>query len=488
MENFSRQNREPLKPTYILNLNSNSKVWAFAMEMAHRKSEAGYPVLLLDTSNVPFITFFSLSRRRFQKHITKTGQVLVIKKHYSAIEYFKEVMFAYCKFRQGKRFGTFPRITGGGVELTSIIQARISAYLGVREYDFSEVPWRVFRKHFATARICSNFFSRNYPKTDSIVVAYNGREVMSAVLLQQAFNHGFTTFIGERGSDSGKFQLFENSPHYHPNWWELISKYELFESEDDHISHRIHQYEKSKLAGFDTYFSDIWNPSKDLIEADGLDIKGYVLFLSSSSTEYSPFDKFNSDLGFKDQFEAVELLASQCYKQNEMLVIRRHPKSVGIDGLDREARFWKKISSLKNVIYIKPAENYSSYKLVEDARVVFVWKSSMGYESMLMHKPTYALGTSKWGWDPQVQCWTDSRISECVRNPRVEIATNNIVKKFSQFMATSGTNFQLFSSVEKWGVVTQSGDKIFNLFLERVRRKSYDFVLKVTNGERKRNA
>ena len=477
-----------MKQTYVLNLTSNSKVWAFAMEMAYRKSLDGDTVILLDTSNVPYVNFLSLSRRRFQKQILNSGQVQVTKKRFSPNEYVREVVHAYIKFRQGRKINSFPSITYGEVELSSILQARISTYLGIREYSFSEVPWRVFKRHFITATISSKFFLKHFPKSEATVTAYNGREVMSAVLLQHAFKRGFPTLIGERGSDNGKFQLFDNSPHFHPNWWDLISNYENFDLEDTQLSQRVVTYKQSKLSGFDTYFSDIWNPPRDLIEGTGLGMDGYILFLSSSSTEYSPFDIYNSDLGYRDQFEAVEILANECLNQDKILVIRRHPKSIGIDGVDREARFWKKISLLTNVIYISPTQNYSSYKLAEDAQVVFVWKSSMGYESMLMGKPTYALGTSKWGWDPQVQCWSNSRISECVMSPKLESVSQNIIQKYSQFMSTSGTDFLLFSSVDKWGVVTKSGKKIFNLFLERLRRKVHDYTLKLTRRERKRNA
>jgi hypothetical protein len=477
-----------MKDTVVLNVNSNAKVWAFSIEMAYRKSLEGHRVILLDTTQVPPIGFVSFSRKRFEKEILKLTGVEIVKYRYSMFEYIRENCNAWNKFFDGKRRKSFPNVKRGGVDLSKILQARISTYLGVRDYDFSEVPWRVFRKHFVTSAISSTFFAKHFPKTESLVFAYNGREVMSAVLLQHAFSSGFRTVIGERGSDNGKFQLFDNSPHFHPNWWHLISTYVNSDLSDDLLSQRVLDYKQSKLTGFDTYFSDIWNPPKELVKGRGLDVSGYVLFLSSSSTEYSPFDQYNANLGYLNQFEAVQILASACLDQNQVLVVRRHPKSIGVDGVDREEKFWNTILSLSNVIYIGPKEDYSSYKLVEDARVVFVWKSSMGYESMLMGKPTYALGTSKWAWDPNLQCWTQLRVSECIGNPRIEFESKEILDKYSQFMATSGTRFLLFNSVDKWGVVTKSNARVFNLFLERFRRKIYDYFLLLTNRNRKRNA
>jgi hypothetical protein len=140
------------------------------------------------------------------------------------------------------------------------------------------------------------------------------------------------------------------------------------------------------------------------------------------------------------------------------------------------------------VRYIAPKEDYSSYKLTEDAAVVFVWRSSMGYESMLMGKPTYALGTSKWAWDQQVQCWTREKIEKAIHSPKLEPVSVNIIEKFSEFMSSSGTQYTLFKSVEKWGVITISDTKIFNLFLQRVRSKTYDYYLIISNKSRKRNA
>ncbi len=488
MGDFSQQNGEPLNRVYVLNINSNSKVWAFALEMASQKSAEGHQVLILDTSNVPSFGFNSFARKRFEKSALKSKLVVVVKKRFSLIEYLRENLFAYSKFIEGRKLDRFPLIDSGGVELNAIIHARISTYLGVRDYEFSDIPWRVFRKHFITATICSKFFKQYFPVDNPVVVAYNGREVMSAVLLQQAFAHECETIIGERGSDSGKFQLFAVSPHYHPNWWDLIKNYKEEYLQENELRSNVNKYKQDRLSGFDTYFSDIWNPPKDLVKGKNLGSTGYVLYLTSSSTEFSPFEKFDSKLGYANQFEGVEVLADECQKQGRTLVIRRHPRSVGIDNVDREERFWKQVRSYPNVRYIAPKEDYSSYKLTEDAAVVFVWRSSMGYESMLMGKPTYALGTSKWAWDPQIQCWSRDQIEKAIRSPKIEPASVEIIEKFSQFMSSSGTKYNLFKSVEKWGVVTISREKIFNLFLQRVRSQTYDYYLTLSNRSRKRNA
>lgn len=488
MGTFSPQNREPLNRIYVLNINSNSKVWAFALEMASQKSAEGHQVLILDTSNVPSFGFNSLARKRFQKNTLNSELIVAIKKHFSLIEYLRENLFAYSKFIEGRKINRFPAINSAGIELTAIIYARISTFLGVRDYEFSEIPWRVFRKHFITATICSRFFKQNFPAEKSSVIAYNGREVMSAVLLQHAFANGCQTIIGERGSVSGKFQLFADSPHYHPNWWDLIKNYKEEYLQVSELQLNVSNYKRGRLSGFDTYFSDTWNPPKDLVEGKNLDLAGYVLYFTSSSTEFSPFEKFDSKLGYANQFEGVDILASECHKQGQTLVIRRHPKSIGIDDVDREEKFWEQVRSYPNVRYIGPKEDYSSYKLAEDAAVIFAWRSSMGYESMLMDKPTYALGTSKWAWDPQIQCWSREQIEKAIRSPKLEPASANIIEKFSQFMSSSGTKYNLFKSVEKWGVITISDTKIFNLFLQRARSKTYDYYLTISNKSRKRNA
>ena len=472
----------------MLNINSNSKVWAFALEMASQKSAEGHQVLILDTSNVPSFGFNSLARKRFEKSALNSNLIVVVKKKFSLIEYLRENRFAYSKFIEGKKLNRFPAINSVGVELNTIIHARISTFLGVRDYEFSEIPWRVFRKHFITATICSRFFKKYFPAEKTSVIAYNGREVMSAVLLQHAFTNGCQTIIGERGSDSGKFQLFADSPHYHPNWWSLLKNYKEECLQVSELQLNVTNYKRSRLSGFDTYFSDTWNPPKDLVKGKKLGSTGFVLYLTSSSTEFSPFEKFDSKLGYASQFEGVDVLASECQKQGQTLVIRRHPKSIGIDDVDREEKFWKQVRSYPNVRYIGPKEDYSSYKLCEDAAVVFVWRSSMVFESMLMGKPTYALGTSKLAWDPQIQCWSRERIEKAIRSPKLEPCSADIIEKFSQFMSSSGTKYTLFKTVEKWGVITISDTKIFNLFLQRTRNKTYDYFLTISNKSRKRNA
>ena len=130
----------------------------------------------------------------------------------------------------------------------------------------------------------------------------------------------------------------------------------------------------------------------------------------------------------------------------------------------------------------------NSYELVKKAKLIFVWKSSIGFETLTMGKPTYSLGPAKWAWEKIYQCWTIEKIQEAVKFPKYPRISDEVVKKYAFFMSTSGEQYKLFTAVEKWGVVLPSGEKIYNLFGERLRFKSKNYLNVLLNRKPKRNA
>ena len=98
-----------------------------------------------------------------------------------------------------------------------------------------------------------------------------------------------------------------------------------------------------------------------------------------------------------------------------------------------------------------------------------VWKSSIGFETLCLKKPTYALGPAKWAMNDEVRVWDRDQIERALDS--TEQNCGELISAYSLFMTQSGTSYTFFKNSNKWGVTLPSGKKIYNTFFERSRRK-----------------
>jgi len=461
----------------------NSKGWATLIDFSYSSNSS---IDFADLSSVESSWPLSFRRKFFQKEILKSEKFKFVKHRNNLIlnlYLFFKTYFAWKLFCNSLNTSIFVQ----NYNVYSILHCRISAYLGDRYFNRDETPFKVFRKHFNVTFKTILYVEKLFKKNSySSLVVYNGREPLAASAILVAKNYGCKILILERGSSSSQFQVFKVSPHFHPEWWELITNFNP-KGEIEPYNSKIDEFVKNKLLGIDTYFGERWNEktTKKGISEVSLP-KVYIAFFTSSSTEFSPFDEYNCTFGYSDQYEAVEALLRACEKINTTLVIRRHPNSIGADGVDREEKSWHLIlSKFENVMYLGPKIDISSYEIARSAKSVYVWKSSIGFETLALDLPTYALGPAKWAWDSRVQVWNQSKIDESLLNPVCH--KDLVVDQYARFMTLSGSQMSLFKEVQKWGVLTIDSKKILNTIGERTRRKSYDIFLKLTNKRRKRN-
>jgi hypothetical protein len=378
----------------------------------------------------------------------------------------------YRRFRRGLPI----RSNESSICLNDVLQCRLAAFMGDRNFKLSETPFYEFlRHHFVCKRVAIDFerFLNKSKGQYSTLVVYNGREPLEATCIKFAKQYGMNVRIIERGSDASRYQVFETSPHYHPDWWELITNNSnnSFKLNEVVSSKSRDNYIQMRLKGVDTYFDQAWNMNTpENFPLDPFIDSKTVIYFSSSSTEFSPFPEYNYDVGYKDQYQAVRELAAEVSKLDLKLAIRRHPNSIGLDGIDREHEKWiKTISNFhpNRVKYFGPKEKFNTLSSLKHAHSIFVWKSSIGFESLALGKPTFALATAKWSWDPALRCWNKKEILDALTSTFDPFLATDVVNKFADFMSSSGTRCILFSSAHKWGVITSEGKKIQNGVLER---------------------
>lgn len=464
--------------------NLSAKSWATTLDYATSLSGEVYYV---NTAKLETHLPITLKRKKFEKFVIRKYRLHQVGISRNYLQNFRLIFYSV-KYWKLFCLTSNQNLQVFEYNIFNLLQCRIAAYMGDRNFDLRQTPFRIFHKHFIiTMRVLSKVEALIKNLLLDKIVVYNGREPVNSTIILVANKYNIPVEILERGSSHSKYQTFAISPHYHPEWWDLIRNFQVQLSDRDQEKF-ISTFIDDKLNGVDKYFDQEWNSSRQNTQYDELFTDSdYMVYFTSSSTEYSPFESYNSILGYQDQFCAVEDLALSCQRLNKILIIKRHPRSIGVDGIDREHIRWNEIlKKYKSVNYLAPDVPVNSYKLANNAQAIYVWKSSIGFETMAMGIPTYALGPAKWAWDTRFQVWSINRIEESLIAPKMPDL--EIVRKYALFMSLSGNDLKLFQSVSKWGVISYTHGKILNLVGQRLRSKIYDLFLETSGRQRKRNA
>jgi len=448
-----------------------AKGFAFLLDFAFQ--EIGLATLV-DASRLQSPRPITRQRRIFQKSVAAKKNFLEVRlgSLRSLLLALISLPIDYHKFCAGMQIHEKKSDTG----LTDILLCRLAAFMGDRDFNLADTPFFEFSRHYLVSKRASIDFHHFLSKVGSRfsrIVVFNGREPLEATFIKIAKEYGLKVLIVEKGSNNSKYQVFEHSPHYHPNWWQIIEDFSdsaLNITDSDSTTSRI-DYTSSKLKGIDPYFGDLWNKEtpRDFPVDEFVD-GTTVLYFTSSSTEFSPFDEYNYNVGYTNQYEAVKDLAIEVLKLGLKLAIRRHPNSVGLDGVDRENQKW--ISTISGfdtnkVKYFEPAQKFNNLSSIISSRAVFVWKSSIGFESLALGKPTFALATAKWSWDAALRCWNREEIQVALKSELNLSLAARVVDQYANFMANSGTPCTLVYSAHKWGFVNGDKQVIHNGIFEK---------------------
>lgn len=455
------------KQIFLVILPFKAKSWAFLLDFAFQQLDKA---IFLDLSKAQSLRPISRQRKQFQEKIVKSKdfKVVTIKPVKSVVSIFFTVFTDFLKYRDGRTLVD----KKSSIRFDHVLECRLSAFYGKKDHDRAKTSLIQFIKHYFASKFALmqvfDYLSEN--GNISGLYLYNGREPLEASCILVAKALGIRVTILEKGSNNSKFLVFPNSPHLRTDWWDLIKSFNssaILTHPENEINRQ--KYIGLKLSGLDPFFEHPWATESNQFQERTELIYPYILFFSSSTTEYSPFEEFNYEVGYSDQFQAVQDLAKEAIRANLNLVIRRHPNSVGIDGVDREGAEWNRLLSTlpnRSIQYFGPDRSFNLIRGIQDSECVFVWKSSTGFESLALGKTTYTLSSAKWSWDNSYSCWTRKQIREAMstkNNPEIVADT---IFKYSNFMANSGTPVVTFKSAHKWGIITSDGKKQMNGVME----------------------
>lgn len=182
-------------------------------------------------------------------------------------------------------------------------------------------------------------------------------------------------------------------------------------------------------------------------------------FFTTSTHEFSPIVEYECKLGFLNQFEAAKKLRYVCERLGYKLVIRRHPNSLSpFDERDRDAALWDELSSPCTVVF-GPKHYINSIELAKNSHMAFVWRSSVGIETLFEGVPTYALGSARWALDESVRAWSEEKIYSVISSPAQK--ANLPLEIYANYMAKGGTPLKHFKSVNRYFITTLLSDRLY---------------------------
>ena len=134
---------------------------------------------------------------------------------------------------------------------------------------------------------------------------------------------------------------------------------------------------------------------------------------------------------FSDMFTWLDfVLASIKAHPETLFVIRSHPDETRTRKESRETVLgWvekNSVDNLENIVFVAPREYLSSYELIQRAKFVMVYNSTIGLEATLMDKPVLCAGRARFTqyptvFFPQTIEAQKSRLQEFLDAERIEI-------------------------------------------------------------------
>jgi hypothetical protein len=283
---------------------------------------------------------------------------------------------------------------------------------------------------------------------------------LESVIIRKALDLGLKVNITERASSNLKYENYTISPHYQPEWWDKArSFWEESQPIDTFRRQQINQYLELKSNGFDSFLGQKWSEFYVNQIQDFAEFRPYIVFFTTSTHEYSPIIEYESKLGFSNQFEAAKLLKLVCEEFGYNLIVRRHPNSLSpLDKRDREGIHWDKLSGANTVIF-GPKDSVNSIELAKNSHVAFVWRSSVGIETLFRGVPTFALGSARWALDESVRAWSKEKIRKVISNSAQD--SNSILEIYANYMANGGQQLKYFVNVNRDFAISNLGDRLY---------------------------
>ena len=432
----------------LILLGESSKSIGIGLEIATRRNLVGCSTTTIKLVSIKYLLFTSFRLKKFvNKYRRPELNILYVRRRiYKSL---RGAIHIVCQIKKKRAISQFD-----GVDVLPILKAHFSGISGTDNIDIANM--QVFKLVLAAWNALASIeIAYKYLKDRDELIAFNGRGLVESSFIAVARTFGVKTWLTERGASESKYMIYASSPHNNLEWWRNIEEFildlddsgKLFEKE-------VESFLSKKSRGLDMFEKKRWAAlmTDPFMPDYGIQGKEYVVFFSVSTGEVSPFLDFMPSLGFTSQIEAFKKLSDICKIENVNIILRRHPNSLGLDGIDREESMWKEtLYGQDHVLYIGPKNKANSYEIARGARAVFTWRSTIGVDTLHLKIPSFAMGPAKWARHEEVQAFSADSIRARIQNPGE--AFDFAAREFAAYLCNFGEHYRSFKSVDRWGII-----------------------------------
>jgi hypothetical protein len=279
------------------------------------------------------------------------------------------------------RYGDFADI-GWGV-LSSVVSVTRNSTVGVRSHR------RLLRRYLESSILVYDrvrALIEEYRPTQ--VLFFNGRFATTRAVMRAAESTGTPWLIHERGGDRNRYALSDCLPHdmariqdkILAGWREdqAADGRAFFQSRRNRVETTWHSFTREQQVG--------------RLPAEMAGEGEWVAFFTSSEDEMQSIGDFNANIHYPTQMDAIEAVAEAVRQMPGVrMCVRVHPHTSIKSRADREK--WARLR-LPGVVVIGPGDPVDTYALIDRARVVCTYGSTVGVEATYWGRPSLLFGHS----------------------------------------------------------------------------------------------
>jgi len=106
-----------------------------------------------------------------------------------------------------------------------ILMSNYARIVGTRDFELNLIPTR-HKLYILNQILLANLVFSNMKQNFKEISIANGRSPIEAVFLQKSRDLNLKTYALERGASKKDWHIFPTSPHFSPDWWEMLRKFE----------------------------------------------------------------------------------------------------------------------------------------------------------------------------------------------------------------------------------------------------------------------
>jgi hypothetical protein len=246
------------------------------------------------------------------------------------------------------------------------------------------------------------------------VLLFNGRFATTRAVMRAAEARGVPWQIHERGADKDRFWLTDCLPHDMQRIQEkMLAQWRPEHSEAGH-SFFLGRRERVERAWHSFTKAQQYGRLPPEVSAEG----DWVAFFTTSEDEMLSIGDRNENRIFPTQMQAIEAAAAAVRElPGTRLCVRIHPHTSLKSRADREK--WARLQ-IPGVLVIQPDDPTDTYALIERAKAVCTYGSTVGVEATYWGTPSLLFARSHYDQLGVCDIATDAaQITRFLREPRL---------------------------------------------------------------------